>query len=187
MFNIDPFGTVDHNGVEVPNILCHKDSNVLGLGGNHGDIYHWFPKFGKTMEDVRKDVAKLLPERKREAPEVEEVVVKHDLKIGDEIGLIQGAKYTNGKAVPQWIIDSKLYLRLILTDGNYIISTKKTGAITGIVSPDQILLDKNPKEEVFKPYLVQVTAFTLNVRQEPTILSKITTQIKKNQIYTIVV
>ena len=186
MFDIDPFGIVDHNGIEVPTILCHKDSNDLGLGGNHGDIYHWFPKFGKTMEDVRKDVAKLLPEKKQEIPKVEEVIIKHDLKIGDEISLIQGAKYTSGKAVPQWVIDSKLYLRLILTDGNYIISTKKTGAITGIVSPDQILLNNDPKEEVMEPYLVKITANTLNVRKEPTILSKITTQIKKNQIYTIV-
>ena len=37
-----------------------------------------------------------------------------------------------------------------------------------------------------EPYLIKITANTLNVRQEPTILSKITTQIKKNQIYTIV-
>ena len=184
MFDIDPLRTVEHNGVKVPTILCHKDSYDLGLGGNHGDIYHWFPKFGKTMEDARNDVAKLLP--KKETPKVEVVVEHPNLKVGDEIYLIENAKYSNGKSIPQWVIDSKLYLRLILTDGNYIISTKKTGAITGIVSPDQILLDKNPKEEVFKPYRVQITAFTLNVRQEPTILSKVTTQIKKNQIYTIV-
>ncbi len=60
MFNIDPKGTVTHKGVTVPTILCHSDSNKLGLGSNHGDVYNWFNKQGKTMDDVRNDVAKLM-------------------------------------------------------------------------------------------------------------------------------
>ena len=58
--NFNPNGTVDYNGVEVPVILCHADSYKLGLGSNHGDIYHWFKKYGKTMDDVRRDVAALM-------------------------------------------------------------------------------------------------------------------------------
>ena len=61
-YNIDPTGTVTHNGVTVPTILCHKDSYKLGLGSNHGDVDHWFKKYGKTMDTVREDVAKLLAE-----------------------------------------------------------------------------------------------------------------------------
>jgi hypothetical protein len=60
LYNIDPNGTVTYNGVKVPTILCHQDSYKLGLGSNHGDIYHWFSKYGKDMTTVRKDVAKLL-------------------------------------------------------------------------------------------------------------------------------
>lgn len=60
LYGIDPNGTVDFNGVKVPTILCHADSHRLGLGSNHGDVLHWFPKFGKSMETVRADVAKLL-------------------------------------------------------------------------------------------------------------------------------
>ena len=60
MYNIDPKGTVTVNGVKVPTILCHQDSYKLGLGSNHGDVLHWFPKHGKTMDNVRDDVAKLL-------------------------------------------------------------------------------------------------------------------------------
>lgn len=60
LYNIDPMGTVKHNGVTVPTILCHQDSFRLGLGSNHGDIYHWFPKYGKSMETVREDVSRLL-------------------------------------------------------------------------------------------------------------------------------
>jgi hypothetical protein len=46
----------------IPTILCHADAYKLGFGSNHGDVNHWFPKFGKSMESVRDDVAKLLKE-----------------------------------------------------------------------------------------------------------------------------
>ena len=59
-YNIDPNGSVTVNGVKVPTILCHHDSYKLGMGGNHSDIYHWFPKYGKNMETARADVAALL-------------------------------------------------------------------------------------------------------------------------------
>lgn len=60
MYNLNPHGTVKMNGVNVPVILCHADSCKLGFGSNHGDVLHWFSKFGKTMDDVRNDVAKLM-------------------------------------------------------------------------------------------------------------------------------
>lgn len=60
LYNIDPNGTVKYNGIVVPTILCHADSNKLGLGSAHGDVLHWFPKFGKNMTTVRQDVAALL-------------------------------------------------------------------------------------------------------------------------------
>lgn len=60
LYNIDPYGTVKVNGIAVPTILCHQDSYRLGMGGNHSDVYHWFDRYGKTMEDVRNDVAALL-------------------------------------------------------------------------------------------------------------------------------
>lgn len=60
IYGLDPMGTVKYNGVTVPVILCHQDSYQLGLGSNHGDVLHWFPKMEKTMDDVRADVARLM-------------------------------------------------------------------------------------------------------------------------------
>lgn len=57
LYGLNPLGTITYSGVQVPVILCHQDSYRLGLGGNHGDVLHWFPKFGKSMQDVRNDVA----------------------------------------------------------------------------------------------------------------------------------
>jgi hypothetical protein len=60
MYNLNPYGTVSYNGVQVPVILDHKTSCDLGLGSSHGDVQHWFKKHGKTLDDVRKDVASLM-------------------------------------------------------------------------------------------------------------------------------
>lgn len=70
MFNLDPHGYTTLNGIKVPVILCHADSHDLGLGTNHGDIYTWFKKHGKDMDDVRNDVAALMKSTssKPEAP-----------------------------------------------------------------------------------------------------------------------
>ena len=65
-FNIDPNGTAELNGVIVPTILCHKDSYDLKLGSNHGDVLHWFPKYGKDMNSVRADVTQLIDEEEDE-------------------------------------------------------------------------------------------------------------------------
>lgn len=68
MYDLDPLGTFLYNGVEVPVITSHAESYKLKLGSNHGDPLKWMKKFGKTMDDARKDVAALM--RGEEWPEV---------------------------------------------------------------------------------------------------------------------
>lgn len=60
MYNLNPKGTVTKNGVKVPVILDHATSHSLGFGSNHGDVQHWLKKYGKTLNDIRNDVEKLL-------------------------------------------------------------------------------------------------------------------------------
>lgn len=60
VFKIDPNGSVKVGSATVPTILCHADGYKLGVSSNHSDVYNWFDKYGKTMNDVRSDVAKLL-------------------------------------------------------------------------------------------------------------------------------
>ena len=65
-FNIDPKGQVNYKGLSIPTLLCHADSYRLGVGSNHGDIYHWFPKFNKDMQTIRDDVYQKLKEEEEE-------------------------------------------------------------------------------------------------------------------------
>ena len=191
MYDIDPLGTVDYNGVKVPTILCHYDSYKLGLGSNHGDIDHWFPKHGKSMATARADVAALMqdsnlgsitpPAEEKPAedkkvyyrvrktwedassqkgaytvlenakkrvdelgagyyvfdeagkivyPPVEAKTV-NGLKKGDAAQLIAGATYTSGGGIPAWVLESKVYVREIRSNGDVVFSTLQTGAVTG--------------------------------------------------------
>lgn len=38
-------------------VICHSEGYKRGVANNHGDVMHWFPRHGKTMDDFRKDVA----------------------------------------------------------------------------------------------------------------------------------
>lgn len=64
-----------------------------------------------------------------------------ELKIGNTVKLIAGAKYSTGGSVPSWVINSTLYVRDIQGD-NIVVSTQKTGAITGVVSKKYIYEQK---------------------------------------------
>lgn len=181
VYGIDPCGTVKHNGVTVPTILCHADSYKLGLGSNHGDILHWFKKHGKTMDDVRNDVKKLLDAVK--APVVKPAIPKSEFKVGDVVQLLPDAKFTSGKSIASWVFKSKLYVRKI--DGNKItISTLKSGAVTGTVLDKYVV--KVETNTSFKAYQVKVTADVLNIRAGAGTTYKIKGNIKDHGTYTIV-
>lgn len=132
-YNIDPKGTVEYNGATVPTILCHADSYKFKLGGNHGDVLSWFKKMGKTMDDVRNDVASLL------APTEEKVA----FELLDVVKIKEGVTtYTNGKTIASWVPSSKLYVREISGE-KIVVSTLKEGAITGTVwAKDLELVEK---------------------------------------------
>lgn len=242
MFDIDPKGTVTVNGVKVPTILCHADSHRLGFGSNHGDVLHWFPKFGKDMDDARADVVKLIETKAPATPaqptemyrvrktwedEKSQVGAYSDLnnakkacdkagkeyevynskgvaiypvapaekevssfKVGDEVSFINGAKYSNGTSIPTWLYSYKMYVREIRKDGNIVISTQKTGAVTGVVAPSQIIPYKattiTTAKPTFVPYIVRINTDVLNVRNGAGTNYKINGQVKKYELYTIV-
>lgn len=39
-------------------VICHREGYKRGIASNHADVLHWFPKFGKSMDDFRADVAR---------------------------------------------------------------------------------------------------------------------------------
>ena len=47
-------------GLTEKNIICHSEGYKQGVASNHGDVMHWFPKHGKSMDTFRNDVKVLL-------------------------------------------------------------------------------------------------------------------------------
>ena len=47
-------------GLTEKNIICHSEGYKQGIASNHGDVMHWFPKHGKSMDTFRADVKALL-------------------------------------------------------------------------------------------------------------------------------
>ena len=43
-------------GLTEKDIICHSEGHKLGVASNHGDVMHWFPRHGKSMDTLRADV-----------------------------------------------------------------------------------------------------------------------------------
>ena len=60
-------------GLTEKNIICHSEGYKQGVASNHGDVMHWFPKHGKSMDTFRAEVKTLLAtDAKEDEPAQEE-------------------------------------------------------------------------------------------------------------------
>ncbi len=51
-YNLDPM----KDGV----LICHSEGHRRGIASNHADVTHWWPRHGKSMDDFRAEVKRLL-------------------------------------------------------------------------------------------------------------------------------
>lgn len=172
IYNLDPYGHMVYNGVKVPVILCHKDSYTLKMGSGHEDVYHWFKKYGKTMDDVRKDVAALM---------------KSDISANTNVD--KNNKNSESSATPEiyrirksWE-DSKTQIGAY---HNLAYAKKACDEVGGGYK----VFDSSGKvvypSKSFESYLVKITANELNIRKGAGTNYSIGGSIKKNEVYTIV-
>lgn len=62
-------------GLTEKNIICHSEGYKQGVASNHGDVMHWFPKHGKSMDTFRAEVKALLAaDAKEDEPTQEETL-----------------------------------------------------------------------------------------------------------------
>ena len=187
MYNIDPNGTVTVNGVKVPTILCHADSYDLKMGSNHGDIDHWFPKHGKSMKTARADVAALLAADAPVAPSEPEVKPAEPATAKELYRVRKSWEDAKSQIGAYSVLDNAK--KACDTAGKeysvYNSAGKKVYPESKIepVTPAPV----TPAEpEVKLPYLVKITASVLNVRSGPGMNYKTRTQVRQNEVYTIV-
>ena len=112
---------------------------------------------------------------------------KLEIEVGMEVMLTNDAIFTNGKSIASWMFNKKLYVRKINGD-DITISTVKTGPISGVVNKKY--LKKYDSELVaapgFEAYVVAITGDVVNVRAGAGTNYKVNTQVRQNQLYTII-
>lgn len=201
LYDLDPNGTVTMNGVKTPVILCHYDSYKLGMGSNHGDIYHWFNKYGKDMEDVRNDVSKLMNEsfdiETDNLPSINTLVekgvinspdywmaVKDDLKylntlldkLANACGNEVVANINNVNEAVDHLVKSK-----VIDSPNYWLENHNN-----VKHLDSLLIKAAKQVAAFYPYRVKVIANTLNIRKGAGTNYGVVGSIDDKGIYTII-
>lgn len=192
MYGIDPNGSVTMNGIKVPTILCHADSYALGLGSNHGDVNHWFPKHGKSMTTARADVAKLMGTSSTSTTQNSTTsATSGSIKAGDEVKIASNATYYNGKAIPTWVKNKNWIVKSVSGDRavidqsadgkNAICSPINTSYLTAVNAASSTSTSSSSVS-----YKVKINASALNIRKGAGTNYAIAGTITDKGVYTIV-
>ena len=144
--------------VPVENVIRHYD--VSGKICPNPYVYN---NTKHTWAEFKERISEKQPEKPATTPNT----TTNTLNKGDECKLVSGAKYIDGQAISSWVFDCKLYVRGFDSKGNVIVSTLKTGAITGTVAAKYVV----PYTAEEKP---TTTTQKEEVKQETT-----TTELKK--------
>lgn len=196
LYGLNPKGTVSYNGVTVPVILCHQDSYQLKLGSNHGDVLHWFKRYGKTMDDVRNDVAALLGQTSTPAapatPSTADTLYRVQVGAYKQKGNAD-AMLAKIKAAGFDAFTTKVGELYKVQVGAYKSQTNaeaakaqvtKAGFPAMVVKTSQTA--QNGPQTGFQPYRVQVTTPSLHVRLGPSTAQGSLGLVHIGETYTIV-
>lgn len=108
-YNLDPLA----DGV----VICHAEANKRGIASNHGDVLHWFPKHGKSMDAFRSDVKAAIGGAATVEPPVTEV----KLDKAKEFNKAKAGTYKVSSS------DGSLNLRSGASAGKTLIETMENG------------------------------------------------------------
>lgn len=117
-------------GLTEQNIICHSEGYKKGIASNHGDVMHWFPKHGKSMDTFRADVKALLSGGTSTKPDMGTTI-----KAGDLVK-ITGTKYYGGQTIPTWVRNQNWYVQEV--SGDRAVINKNESGTNAIMSPVRV-------------------------------------------------
>ncbi len=120
-------------GLTEKDIICHSEGYKKGVASNHGDVMHWFPKHGKSMDTFRADVKALLATTaEQEQPSKPTTPATTEIKVGDVVE-ITGTKYYTGKTIPAWVKAKRWIVHSL--KGDRVVINKSEDGKNAIKSP----------------------------------------------------
>ena len=189
----------------IKKLLWKGDKNLIGqVDKQNMTVHRWFAakscpgdylysRHGYIADEVNKILGQNAPiePAKPDTPdkpkEQTQPTTPSNYKVGDIVKLKANATYYNGVSIPNFVKNSTLYYRGTNNNG-IIISTQKTGDITGVVKAEALEGGTSNPTQPNTPstYTVKVTCDCLNVRRGPSTGYVVSTQIRDRGIYTIV-
>ena len=104
MFKLDPM----KDGV----LIDHAEGFRRGVAGNHGDVGHWFPRHGKSMDTFRRDVRDMIAENRGSAspkptpesqPQPAFPIADSNINSMVDLGIINSPDYWRNVDSIQWL------------------------------------------------------------------------------------
>lgn len=184
-------------GLSTTKIVGHCEAYKQGYGSNHSDPEHWMKKFGETMDDFRQQVSKILKSNEKKQENKNETVSKTvqapKINKGDLVSIASNATYYNGTAVPGWVKNQKWYVKE-KPNGERVVIDKNEKGTNSICSPIhqkyltvvKAASESSSADSNVCPYLVRVTANSLNIRKGAGSNTAIVGTITDKGVYTIV-
>ena len=87
-------------------VICHQEGFQRGIASNHADVLHWFPKYGKSMDDFRADVAQAMEEENVTQEQFNKMMETY-LTSRTKLAISDWAKEPVQQAVAKGITDGK--------------------------------------------------------------------------------
>lgn len=139
-YNLNPLGSFTYNKKNVPVITDHRESHLLGMGSNHGDVRHWFKKYlgDNYLETIRNDVAKEMKGCEEmgcqywDGTKCTKEIKDDTIKAGDLVEIV-GSVYYNGKTIPSWIKSQRWFVHSL--SGDRVVINKNEKGTNAIMSP----------------------------------------------------
>ena len=181
-------------GISVDKVVGHCEAYRMGYGSNHADPEHWMKNFGQTMDDFRKQVFELIYGNQIEEESTGDIdTLTVSLCDGDLVSIADNATYYNGKVIPAWVKAQNWYVRGAPSGDRVVIDKNEmqTNAIFSPISTKYLTVVKpamreGEAQDCFCPYLVKVTASSLNIRKSPDVSAQRVGGITDKGVYTIV-
>ncbi len=150
-------------------VICHSEGYQRGIASNHADVMHWFPKFGKSMDTFRSDVAKAMgaTQTKPQPPAPAKEIVK-----GSIVRVKQGAKTYTGGNLASFVYERDHVVsevsgdRCVITYGGVTVAAVRKSDLT-LVSGGCSTSTGGGGSAGFRPYTVKVSVTQLRIRSGP--------------------
>ena len=153
-------------------VICHSEGYKRGVASNHGDVMHWFPKFDKSMDTFRQDVARAMGNSSGSGGSSNaggsgssHGAVPYTVSVEATELRIRSGPGTNYAI--NGVIDPGVYTIVKEADGP---GAKKWGQLksgAGWISLDYAEPTAGSGAQAFEPYKVQITVTELRIRSGP--------------------